>query len=79
MAKEETLTARHIQILNLVKEGHTDAEIAGELGVAIGTIKNTNQLIFARLGARNRSHALIRALRHHYISLDHEPRKRGER
>jgi len=79
MSKEETLTTRHCQILDLVKEGYTDVEIASELGVAVGTIKNTNQLIFARLGAKNRSHALIRALRHHYISLDHEPRKRGDR
>lgn len=75
MGKQETLTVKHIQILNLVKEGHTDSEIATELGVATGTIKNTNQLIFARLGAKNRTHALVRALRHHYIDLDHEPRK----
>ena len=57
------LTPREIEVLDLMKEGHGDRQIAERLGLSTHTIKSHCQLIFARLGAANRTDAVVKALR----------------
>lgn len=58
-----TLTPRLRQVLSLVAEGYTTAEIARELKLSRHTVKNYMERIFERLGARDRTDAVAIALR----------------
>jgi DNA-binding NarL/FixJ family response regulator len=58
------LTARQKQVLRLLADGHANADIARLLECSEHTVKNVVYEIMARLQARNRSHAVARALRH---------------
>jgi len=64
------LTRREVEVLNLVKLGHTDKEIASDLGLSVESVKTHLQLIFAKLQARNRVDAVIKALRAGYLQLN---------
>ena len=64
------LTTKEVEILNLVKLGHTNNEICAELGMSSGSVKSHMQLIFAKLQAANRVDAVIRAIRAGYLSAD---------
>lgn len=59
---EQVITRRQIQILNLVKAGKTNAEIADKLGCSQWTVKNHVQSILRRLGSSSRTHAISRAI-----------------
>lgn len=50
----EPLTDRELDVVTLVAAGRTNAEIATELFIAPGTVKNHVAAIQAKLGARNR-------------------------
>ncbi|MBN0047590.1 response regulator transcription factor [Streptomyces actuosus] len=58
------LTSRQISVLRLMAEGHANAGIARLLGCSEHTVKNVIYEIMARLQARNRAHAVARAVRH---------------
>lgn len=53
-AGHELLTAREQEIARLVAQGRTNAEIADELFIAAGTVKNHLAAIQRKLGVRNR-------------------------
>lgn len=55
------LTLREIEVLRLVAAGMTNAEIAQELVVAIGTVRAHTAGIFRKLDVRNRTEAVARA------------------
>lgn len=57
------LTNREIEVLKLVSDGMSTAEIADQLSYSERTIKNIMQGITTRLQLRNRSHAVAFALR----------------
>jgi two-component system NarL family response regulator len=61
------LTRRQRQILQLLAEGHSTRFAAAELEVGEETVKTHTKNILARLGARNRSHAVAIALRESLI------------
>lgn len=48
------LTERELDVARLVARGRTNAEIAGELFISLGTVKSHLGSIQSRLGARNR-------------------------
>jgi DNA-binding NarL/FixJ family response regulator len=66
-APPERLTRRETQILRLVAGGYSNREIARALGGAEGTIKNHVSSILAKLGVRDRTRAVLRALELGYL------------
>jgi DNA-binding NarL/FixJ family response regulator len=58
---DEPLSEREQEVLNLLAHGHSNREIAGQLCLAEGTVKNYVTAILQKLGARDRTQAAIRA------------------
>lgn len=56
------LTEREVEVIRLMAGGFSNKEIAHALGTAEGTIKNHVSNILAKLGARDRTRAVLRAL-----------------
>lgn len=59
----QPLTEREIDVLRLLAEGYSTRGIAGLLHLAEGTVKNHISTILQKLGARDRTSAVLRALR----------------
>ena len=55
------LTAREMEILDLIAQGHTNAKIAARLYVSPNTVRNHISHIFAKLQVADRAHAIVRA------------------
>jgi DNA-binding NarL/FixJ family response regulator len=55
------LTAREIEILDLIAQGHTNAKIAARLYLSPKTVGNHISHIFTKLQVADRAHAIIRA------------------
>jgi DNA-binding NarL/FixJ family response regulator len=58
-----TVTPRQREILRLIAEGRTSAEIAEKLGLSVFTIRNYVERVFSRLGVYSRAGAVGLALR----------------
>jgi DNA-binding CsgD family transcriptional regulator len=58
----EPLTPRQLDILRLLARGRTNREIAEELILSTGTVRTHVERIIARLGARDRTTAVVRAI-----------------
>ncbi len=61
------LSDRELDVLRLVAEGFHTAEIARKMAYSERTVKNVLHDVTARLGLRNRTHAVAYALRHGLI------------
>jgi LuxR family maltose regulon positive regulatory protein len=57
----ELLTDREFEVLRLIAEGHSNAEISQRLYLALSTVKGHNLRIFNKLQAQNRTEAVVRA------------------
>ena len=57
----EPLSEREVEVLELVAAGRSNAEIADELYLSVGTVKAHVHHIFGKLLVRNRSQAVARA------------------
>ena len=55
------LSDRELEVLRLLAEGGSNREIAGALFLAEGTVKNHVTNVLAKLGARDRTQAALRA------------------
>jgi DNA-binding NarL/FixJ family response regulator len=56
------LTDREIQILKLMAEGYSNQQIAECLYISVSTVKNHSARLFTKLGAKNRTGAVIKAM-----------------
>jgi len=63
----DPLTKRETEILRLMAGGYSNREIADALGTAEGTIKNHASSILSKLGVRDRTRAVLKALERVYI------------
>ena len=57
------LTRRQRQILQLIADGHSTARVARRLDLSGETVRTHTKAILARLGARDRAHAVALAMR----------------
>src|SRR5436189_3234839 len=64
--KAETLTAREVEVLQLLAVGHTNKDIADQLFISPDTVKTHLEHIFEKMGAADRNDAVAEAaLRSH--------------
>ena len=57
----EPLSERELEILALIARGHSNKEIASQLFIAEGTVKNHVTHILGKLGVRDRTQAALKA------------------
>ena len=67
LSPPDPLTKRELEILRLMAGGYSNREIAGALGTAEGTVKNHASSILSKLGVRDRTRAVLKALELGYI------------
>jgi DNA-binding NarL/FixJ family response regulator len=72
----ESLTSREREVLVLIGQGLSNAEIATELFVGEGTVKTHINHVFAKLQLRDRAAAVVYAFDHDLVSP--APGRRGE-
>lgn len=60
LAMAKPLTARELEVLELIIEGLTNREIASQLHISINTVKKHINHIFGKLDVRNRSQAIAK-------------------
>src|SRR5437667_6477501 len=65
--KAETLTAREVEVLQLLAFGHTNKDIAAQLFISADTVKTHLEHIFEKLGTSDRTAAVAEALRRRLI------------
>jgi DNA-binding NarL/FixJ family response regulator len=58
----EPLTPRELEVLGFLKLGRSNRQIAQELVISLGTVKNHVEHIIAKLGVSDRTQAVVRAL-----------------
>ena len=63
----DPLTKREVEVLRLMAGGYSNREIADALGTAEGTVKNHASSILSKLGVRDRTRAVLKALERGYI------------
>jgi DNA-binding NarL/FixJ family response regulator len=61
----QELTSQERQVLLLIAEGRTNREIAAELFLSEGTVRNYVSSILSKLGVSNRAEAAAYAIKHH--------------
>jgi LuxR family maltose regulon positive regulatory protein len=57
----EPLSERELEVLALIAEGYSNAEIAQELYITTGTVKRHVNNIYGKLDVHSRTQALARA------------------
>jgi LuxR family maltose regulon positive regulatory protein len=57
----DPLTPRELEVTRLICQGHSNAEIARQLVVAVSTVKKHTSHIYDKLGVHSRSQAIARA------------------
>jgi DNA-binding NarL/FixJ family response regulator len=63
----DALTKRELDVLRLMAGGYSNREIADALGTSEGTIKNHASSILSKLGVRDRTRAVLKALELGYL------------
>jgi DNA-binding NarL/FixJ family response regulator len=67
LSPPDPLTKREVEVLRLMAGGYSNREIAEALKTAEGTVKNHASSILSKLGVRDRTRAVLKALELGYI------------
>jgi DNA-binding NarL/FixJ family response regulator len=62
LSPPDPLTERETEVLRLMVAGYSNREIAGAIGVSEGTVKNHVSSILSKIGVRDRTRAVLKAL-----------------
>jgi DNA-binding NarL/FixJ family response regulator len=65
----QPITEREREVLSLVAEGNSNKMIAGQLGISERTVKNHLTWIMHKLGASDRTHAVVSAVRQGWLAI----------
>ncbi|MEO7022424.1 MAG: LuxR C-terminal-related transcriptional regulator [Ktedonobacteraceae bacterium] len=57
----EPLSERELEVLQHISAGRSNREIAGQLVIALSTVKSHVGTIYAKLGVQSRTQALVQA------------------
>lgn len=68
--KREELTRREMEVLELLVKGSSNKEIADTLGITEPAVKFRLKSLFIKLGVRDRTEAVVSALRHGIVHLE---------
>jgi DNA-binding NarL/FixJ family response regulator len=68
-AVEDALTDREAEVLSLAADGNSNRRIGSILGVSEDTVKGYMKIIFAKLSATDRTHAVTIAAKRGIIEL----------
>ena len=66
---DDALTAREVDVLRLIAHGNANKEIAAQLSITEETVKGYVKNILAKLGAKDRTHAVTIGLKRGVIDL----------
>ena len=64
------LSEREVEVLRLLAQGLTNSEIAEQLHLSNGTVRNYVSSIFSKLNVADRTQAAVFAMRHGLVNLD---------
>ena len=67
---EEDLTTRELEVLQLIRDGYRNKQIANQLGIAETTVNFHIKNIVSKLGANDRTHAVTIALRRGLLQVE---------
>lgn len=67
---EEDLTARELDVLGLIRDGHRNKQIADRLGIAETTVNFHIKNLVDKLGANDRTHAVTIAVRRGLLDME---------
>lgn len=71
--QESIITKREEEVLQLIADGLSTNEVAAKLYISLKTVKNHLASIYQKLDSRDRTQAVLKAVRMGIISLDHDP------
>lgn len=74
----QELTKQQNVIVRLLAEGYTNLEIADELKISYKTVKNHIYILLQRIGAKNRTEAVILFYKKKIDELEEELKKAKE-
>ncbi len=66
----DSLTAREAEVLQLIADGRTNDDVADALGVTVKAIQVHLTNLYAKLDAKNRTEAVVKAARRGLVILD---------
>tara|TARA_B100001989_G_C24311587_1_gene350742 strand:+ start:180 stop:428 length:249 start_codon:yes stop_codon:yes gene_type:complete len=69
VVNSKPLSKREFEILLLIKDGLGNQDIAQRLDLSIKTIENHTRNIFIKLGAKNRTEAVVIAVKNKVIDI----------
>jgi DNA-binding NarL/FixJ family response regulator len=67
---ERVITAREEEVLQLIADGHSTPEVAEQLFISQKTVKNHLASIYQKLDARDRTQAVLQAVRMGIVTLN---------
>ena len=68
--EDQVITKREEEVLQLIADGLSTPEVAAKLYISIKTVKNHLASIYQKLDSRDRTQAVVRAVRMGIIRLD---------